>query len=180
MWVRFVDDIFAIVKKDILQDFFMHINSLNQHLKFTKEEEENNSLPFLDVLVTKNGNRLQTSVYRKQTHTDRLLDYSSYHPLCHKKSVVKSLWDRAKTICSNDHLLKDEQSYLKSVFNINGYSNKVIYKWTQEQQRENNTNDDLSKRISIPYIKNISETAARLLRKGGVLVYDIDCHNRSN
>jgi hypothetical protein len=39
MWVRFVDDIFAIVKKDILEDFFVHINSLNNHLKFTKEVE---------------------------------------------------------------------------------------------------------------------------------------------
>jgi hypothetical protein len=28
-WLRFVDDIFAIVKKNVLEDFFKHINSIN-------------------------------------------------------------------------------------------------------------------------------------------------------
>ena len=108
IWLRFVDDIFTIIKKDILHDFFVHINSINTHLKFTKEEEENNCLPFLDVLVTRNDGCLETSVYRKTTHTDRLLDFNSYHPLSHKKSVVKSLWNRAINICSNETLLKSE------------------------------------------------------------------------
>ena len=53
--LRFVDDIFAIIKSDILEDFFNNINSLNSHLKFTKEVEQNNCLPFLDVLVTRNN-----------------------------------------------------------------------------------------------------------------------------
>jgi hypothetical protein len=73
----------------------MHINSINQNLKFTMEEEKDNCLPFLDVMVTRADNHLKTSVYRKQTHTDRLLDFQSSHPLCHKKSAIKTLWNRA-------------------------------------------------------------------------------------
>ena len=53
---------------------------------------------------------------------------------------------------------------------MNGYSNNIINKWTRENQREINTDAVLSKRISIPYIKNISETATRILRKGDVSV----------
>ena len=72
------------------------------------EEENNNCLSFLDVLVTRNNRHLETSVYRKETHTDKLLDFSSNHPLCHKKSVVKSLWNRAKDVCSNNSMLENE------------------------------------------------------------------------
>jgi hypothetical protein len=49
------------------------------------EEEKKNGLSFLDVLVKINNRRLETSVYRKETHTDKLLDFSGNHPLCHKK-----------------------------------------------------------------------------------------------
>ena len=37
------------------------------------EVEENGKLPFLDCLVSRDDNSLQTTVYRKLTHTGRLL-----------------------------------------------------------------------------------------------------------
>ena len=39
--------------------------------------EENGKLPFLDCLVNRDDNSLRITVYRKPTHTDRLLDESS-------------------------------------------------------------------------------------------------------
>ena len=45
--------------------------------QFTKESEENGELPFLDCLVNRNNNELRTTVFRKPTPTDRLLDESS-------------------------------------------------------------------------------------------------------
>ena len=46
----------------------------NAHIQFTKEIEDNGKIPFLHCLVSRDNNRLQTTVYRKPTHTDRLLD----------------------------------------------------------------------------------------------------------
>ena len=36
--------------------------------------------PFLDCLVSCNKNKQRTAIYRKPTHTDRLLDQSSLQP----------------------------------------------------------------------------------------------------
>ena len=45
-------------------------------------------IPFLDCLVTRDNNKLKTTIYRKLTHTDRLLDQSSYNPTSHKATTI--------------------------------------------------------------------------------------------
>ena len=60
-------------------DFHEHLNRQNADIQFTKEIEENGKIPFLDCLVTRDNNKLKTTIYRKPTHTDRLLDQSSYN-----------------------------------------------------------------------------------------------------
>lgn len=60
------------------------MNSIDEHIQFTVEKEENDSLPFLDSLLThESDGSISTSVYRKKTHTDQYLQFSSHHPLAH-------------------------------------------------------------------------------------------------
>ena len=73
----YVDDTFTTVHKDEIDDFHDHLNERNAEIQFTKEIEENGKLSFLDCLVSRDNNELRTTVYRKPTHTDRLLDESS-------------------------------------------------------------------------------------------------------
>ena len=91
IWLRYVDDTFTAVHKDGIDDFHEHLNRQNADIQFTKEIEENGKIPFLDCLVTRNNNKLQTTVYRKPTHTDRLLDQSSYNPTSHKATTIRTL-----------------------------------------------------------------------------------------
>ena len=74
LWLRYVDDTFVIWPhgRDSLEDFLSHINSLRPSIEFTMEDGR---LPFLDVLVHKEGQQLTTTVYRKPTHTDRYLNF---------------------------------------------------------------------------------------------------------
>ena len=51
VWERHVDDVYSIVHKTYLQELLEHINSLHPQIQFTKEEENNSSLPFLAILV---------------------------------------------------------------------------------------------------------------------------------
>lgn len=44
---------------------------------------------------------LEASVYRKRTHTDRLLSSRSNHPKVHKISCVRTLFIRVRTHCNN-------------------------------------------------------------------------------
>ena len=93
-WNRYVDDIpLAAVKKDKIDDILHTINITIENKKFTKEEEENSQLAFLDVLLTRTDDgTINTQVYRKKTHTDQILHFNSNHPTQHKISCIRSLF----------------------------------------------------------------------------------------
>ncbi|XP_076065240.1 uncharacterized protein LOC143039253 [Oratosquilla oratoria] len=136
------------------------------------EREVKGQLPFLDVLVARCGTSLTTGVYRRNTHTDRLLDYDSCHPVDHKKSVVRTLWSRAGNLCSTEGNLREESKHLEKVFADNGYPKSVIRRWTTKQRgkRAADTRQAAARRVTLPYLKGGSEEAARLLRKHGIEV----------
>ena len=62
--VRYVDDTLVIWPHGPgrLQSFHQHLNCQHPTIHFAVEEEKDNKLPFLDVMVTKKGGRLLTSV----------------------------------------------------------------------------------------------------------------------
>ena len=99
-------------------EFLQHINSVNPSIQFTTEEaKEDGSMPFLDILVTPQGDgTLTTSVYRKPTHIHLYLQWDSHHSLACKYSVINTLTHRAKAVCSNSKLLEEELQCLYDVF----------------------------------------------------------------
>ena len=122
LWRRFVDDTFVVMKKSHREEFLQHLNSVDNNIQFTSEEPgPEGALPFLDILIKPDQEgRLHTTVYRKPTHTDQYLHWDSLHPISSKYSVVVTLQHRAKTICSNKQLLKEEEEHLsKALMNCN-------------------------------------------------------------
>lgn len=73
IWLRYVDDIFGIVKKDEVDNIEAHLNDIYASVKFTYQVEEENGLPFLDVNVSRNGTQLEFDIYRKTTNSDRFI-----------------------------------------------------------------------------------------------------------
>ena len=59
------------------------------------------------------------TIYRKPTHTDRLLDQSSYNPTSHKATTIRTLTRRVQLVCDSPDSLTDENKYLDNVFNKN-------------------------------------------------------------
>ena len=74
-WRRYVDDIFAILKKAVLGKFLMHLNAQHPKIRFTVDTEKENTLPFPDLNVRRVGGELATSVYGKPMHTGRYLRF---------------------------------------------------------------------------------------------------------
>ena len=137
-WDRYVDDVLATVKKDKTDDILLTINNTTKNIKFTREEEHDNKLAFLDVLITKTDNgTLTTQVYRKKTHTDQILNYNSNHPTQHKVSCIKTLFNRIDTHCNTDQSKQDERKYLYSTFYKNDYPLDFINKVLQHKQQTN-------------------------------------------
>ena len=55
VWEQFFDDVYSILKRTHLENFFHHINNLHQNIKFTMGEESNEEPTFLDTLLKRNN-----------------------------------------------------------------------------------------------------------------------------
>ena len=108
LWLRYVDDTITAVHENKIDEFHEHLNEQNTNIQFTKEIEGNGKIPFLDCLVTCENSTLRTTVYRKPTHTDRLLDQTSYNPSSHKVTTVRTLTRRAQIFCDSGDSLTDK------------------------------------------------------------------------
>ena len=88
-WKRYVDDTPTALPRDNIKQFHQHVNSIEASIQFTVEEESDGSIPFLDTKIIRHDDgSLSTTVFHKQTHTDRYLDFASHHPLTHKTAVI--------------------------------------------------------------------------------------------
>ena len=114
LWKRYVDDTLTIIKRDHKDTFLDHLNSIDANIKFTSEDpKEDGSISFLDILIIPEENgKLNTTVYRKPTHTDMYLHWDSHHNIPSKYSVIGTLYHRANTICSTTQYLHDEEKHL--------------------------------------------------------------------
>jgi hypothetical protein len=89
-WLRYVDDIFVILKKSQSNETLNWLNSQPQKIQFTMEEEQSGQLPFLDVIVKRQDNQLIFDVYRKPTSTKRYITTDSFHHQSQKNAAFHS------------------------------------------------------------------------------------------
>ena len=99
-------------RKDQVNKLQEHLNSIDPHIKFTIELPGTDGLPFLDTMTKPTSNSIESTVYRKPTHTDRYLYYNSNHPISAKLSVIHTLTHRAKQVCSTPESLVKEMDHL--------------------------------------------------------------------
>ena len=167
---RFVDDTFSIIKRELLQPFYDHLNSIHPNIQYTVEEEIEKKLAFLDTLLKrKDDGTLFVLVYRKTTHTDQYLNYNSNHPSQNKDAVISALFRRAKDIVSDEQDLKWENERIIEVLMENDYSKESIMRVKKRVKRsnrsqvsENAADTEPRKFISLPYIPGTSETLKRV------------------
>ena len=76
---------------------------------------------FLDLKMERVGEKVVTSVYRKETHTFRHLHWRSNHPKKTKLGVMKCLIHRDHRLCDREEDLRWELGFLKDQFISNGY-----------------------------------------------------------
>ena len=73
-WKRYVDDVVSAVSGNEAERLLLHLNSVEQSIQFTIGRENDTRLSFLDLNVYRaHQGVLETSVYRKPTHTDKYL-----------------------------------------------------------------------------------------------------------
>ena len=183
-WKRYVDDTCAVLPKGSVEDFHQHLNGVNRYIQFTVEEEKDGCLPFLDILLTREvDGSIETAVYRKRTHTDLYLNFSSHHPLSHKKSVAATLLRRARDLSSNAVNRSKEETHVVSALRRNGYPKRFVQRSAPPPSRPRhqtdrgadiNTEEDSTKKppsVTLPYVRGLSETIKRILEGLDIRVY---------
>ena len=162
-----MDDIFAVFEtRDEALLFLDYLNGRHQNIKFTKEDNENGSLPFLDILIS-NLESFNTSVYHKSTYTGLLMNFKSFAPFEYKKRLVNTLLDRTFKLYSawkSFHLdVSELRDFLvRNLFPsrfvdkcIRQFLNKIFVKVEKKVLPERTE----TRYIILPYIGNYSKVA---------------------
>ena len=176
IWLRKVDDTFTISSHPI-DETLKELNNIHSKINFTAEEETNNTLPFLDCLLTRavDGN-IKTSVYKKATHTGQYINYYSNQPKSVKTSVIKTLTKRAKLLCSEKDDLEKELQYITTTMELNDFPRNLVKKTigntlnAMEKRTKENTIENEPIPLFLPYEKGISEEIAKMSKKYNVRI----------
>ena len=126
-WKRYVDDTCTALPKGLIPVFHQHLIGVNKHIQLTLKEEENANLAFLNLLLKRNHDgSVDTTMYRKKTHTDKYLDFISHHQLVHKQSAVTTLFQRAKKLSLDAVSCAEDEVHIRSALKMNGYPKSFI------------------------------------------------------
>ena len=128
IWLRFLDDIFFIWTgtPTALHEFINHMNNIHPKIKFTTTISTS-TVNFLDTTIYLDTERyLQSTLYRKPTDKNLILDFESYHPLHTKTGIIYSQALRYSLICSKDSDLENELTKLKRILLARNYPNQLI------------------------------------------------------
>jgi len=178
-WYRYMDDTFMVWPhgEEELHDFLIHLNNIHPNIKFMMEVEKNQSLSFLDVLVSRRPDgSLGHTVYRKPTHTDLYLHAKSAHHPAQKKGVLHSLTKCARKLCDSNRLDKEIQ-HLKETFRKNGYSKHDIRQALQKKDKPWPKQEKSTAVARLPYQGATSHKVSRLLAKYNIQTVHIPAKN---
>ena len=174
IWKRFVDDVIAVIKKATKNELLRHLNAQHERIQFTDEEEKDQMFSFMDVRFTRlpNGD-LQREVFRKPTHTERYVNYTSHQPTSVKSGIIHCLMNRATTVCSNETILKKEKKHIERAMQRNGYPRRFIKKWMakydkKKWRKDQDTSNETFEHAKIPFIDGLSQEVRRIARSAGI------------
>ena len=92
------------------QAIFEKLNSLHDKISLTREVEENNQLPFSDIMIIKDKTKFLTKIYGITTFTGLNLNYHSFCSKKRKVNLIKTLYHRAYKICFKELLDSDVEN----------------------------------------------------------------------
>ena len=174
LWLRYVDDVLSIVKRNSLEGMLVHLNAQNDAITFTKEDENEGKLPFLDGEIARKHARLTLTVYRKPTHSGRYLNFASHHPISAKCSTADSLFNRAESIVTEEEQKEEEFRRATQELLANDYPPRFIARRlelaksrTRQAQTPSLTNDRDRKKLTtvvMPFVDGVSQPIQRVLK----------------
>ena len=119
----------AAEPQDPAADFQSCLNAVHQRVQFTREEEEEKSIPFLDVLITREDDgSLSTTVYRKPSNTNICIKPNSCQDPKTAVATFKGELCRCHRLCSSPENTKKSIDFVIDLFEDNGHDRSMLQK----------------------------------------------------
>lgn len=180
VWIRYVDDIFAIMKYNEVDKLLNILTNKEASINFTVEVETNKKLPFLDIEVERNENKLEFAVFRKNTTTTRFITSDSYNPVQHKSAVFHSLIHRLISLPLNIKNYTTEYNYIKNVALVNGYPQNLVDNIIKKKLNKKFLNESTTlykqteneqlKYTKVMYVPEITSKLEKVYKKHGMKI----------
>ncbi|XP_023231980.1 uncharacterized protein LOC111631875 [Centruroides sculpturatus] len=150
--------------------------SIYPSINFTVEEEQNNTISFLDLEVHRSL-ELTFAVHHKNNRGPDIIPVTAFQPTSFVNSAITSLIWRALLIPSSQALIDEELQIIKRAMHNAGYSNskyrylynRVINKLFPKSFLSNKENLKIIN-PPIPYLGTISLKITRIFRKHGFIL----------
>ena len=127
IYKRFIDDIFMVFEgsEQELTQFITLCNNFHHSIKFTAEYSKTRAI-FLDTIVLKEGNKLKTTLYTKETDTHSYLHYTSAHPKHMKEKGPYGQFLRLRRNCHDDQDFMHHSNNMVKDYQNRGYQTKPL------------------------------------------------------
>ena len=118
---RYVDNKFLLFRStEHVGKFKKYLNKQHKKSALTSAIEQYGSLSFLDIKISRENNKLVTSVHRKSKFSDVFTNFESFISKYYKRNLIDTLLYRGFSLCSTMEKFHQQISSLKSVFKSNG------------------------------------------------------------
>lgn len=160
---KYVDDLFAIIKRKDEEAILKKFNEYHKNLKFTLEKEKNKSITYLDMRIYREKDKLITDWFAKSIASGRLINFESTQPIGQKINTARNLINRVMKI-SNNKFKKKNLQVIKGILLKNSFPikiiNNIIKKETNKITPRENINDHTSgntKYYGVCFIPKLTE-----------------------
>ena len=128
---RYVDDILIITKmnEQEIKQYVEDLNNIKSKIKFTHEFENNKTINFLDTNLTKtNDGTIEVKRYRKESASDRLLNYNLHHNKSVKINIIKNMATKIIKTTKNPINQQKDLNKLREILIKSEYRLEIINK----------------------------------------------------
>ncbi|XP_062711019.1 uncharacterized protein LOC134289038 [Aedes albopictus] len=170
---KYVDDLITALPIDMIEHVRNALNEFNSHIQFTCEMENNNQLPYLDMLLIRTAQqKIVTDWYKKPVASGRILNYFSFHPLTQKLNTATGFIGRVFKLstCRSENekkeLVRDyllNNNYSSSL--INRLINRYINKNTNTHESNSSTHPEPKMYRSLHHVEKLTPALAKVINR---------------
>ncbi|XP_067619916.1 uncharacterized protein [Eurosta solidaginis] len=159
---KYVDDLFAIIKENEIQNTLDTLNTFDKNIKFSIELENDEELPYLDSIINRRGNQLKLKWYQKPTASGRIINFNSKHPKTMIMNTAKGCI-RKMLQTSDEVYHKEVKKEIFTLLRNNDFPKKTIKTLLRKTKNLNRpkTPDKPIIFKSVAYVPRLSERLAK-------------------